>query len=73
VSHAILSNGGIHLSLPAFAWFFVVSVFAQVGKDSGLLAVFLEAPQGAFEIIVGVENDFRHAGLQVNAWGEREM
>src|SRR2546430_2537738 len=55
-----LATRGVHLALAPLAGLLVMTVFAQVGEDPRLLALFLEAPQGALETLVIVNDDFRH-------------
>jgi len=50
-----------------------MSVFAQVGKNAGLVALFLEPFQRPLEIVVVVENDFGHArSPRSKRWGQSE-
>jgi hypothetical protein len=58
---ASLSLRGSLLPLLFFAGLLVMTVFAKVGEDPRLLAFLLEPLEGPFEILVIVNDDFRHA------------
>jgi hypothetical protein len=58
----ILPDGGIYLPLPALARLFVMTVFAKIGQDTGLLTLLLETLQRALEVLIVVDDDFRQTG-----------
>jgi hypothetical protein len=68
---AILSDGGVHLPLPAFARLLVMAVLAQVRKDPGLLALLLEALESPLEVLIFVDDDFRQTDLLRSATARR--
>jgi hypothetical protein len=60
---AILSNGGVHLPLPAFARLLVVAVLAKIRENTRLLALLLEALESPLEVLIVVDDDFRQTDL----------
>jgi hypothetical protein len=54
----ILPDRGIHFPLPTLARLFVVTVFAKVRQDAGLLTLLLETLQRALEVLIVVDDDF---------------
>jgi len=46
-----------------------VAVLAQVAQDAGLLDLLLEALEGAFEVLILVDDDLGHSGAAVGGWG----
>ena len=58
-----LPHGGVGLPLALLTRLFVMTMLAQVGKDSRLLALLLEALEGPLKALVIVDDDFRHLDL----------
>src|SRR4026208_679480 len=56
-----LATSGICLALPAFGWLLEVLVLPQIGEDTGLLTLFLEAAERALERLVVLNSYAQHA------------
>jgi hypothetical protein len=44
-----------------------MSVLAKVGENASLLAILLEALEGALEVLIVVDDDFRHGSMPLLA------
>jgi hypothetical protein len=54
---AVFPNGGIHLPLPALAGLLIVTMLPQIRENAGLFALLFEALEGAFEVLIVVNDD----------------
>jgi len=54
----MLAASGVLLTLAALTWFLVVPVLAEIGENARFLALLLEAPQRALEVLIVVNDDF---------------
>jgi hypothetical protein len=55
----ILSDRGVHLALASLAGLLVVAMLSEIGENTRLLTLLLEALEGPLEILVFVDYDFR--------------
>ena len=55
------TDRGARLALPFFAWLLEMAMLAEVRQDAGLFALLLEPFERPLEVLVIVNDDFRHS------------